>query len=123
MLGACRLSFVTFLNILLTYDQTILQTLKEAGDEGLSVQKIARHVYNASNNFFETISFEEVHRYVQYYLLKNSKSSGSLIENTGQRGVYRLNKNSAELQQLTFLFVDDEEESPTQCVDQSLSLF
>jgi len=107
----------------LAYDNTILQILKEAGDEGLSVQKIARHVYNASNNFFETISFEEVYRSVQYFLLKNSRSSDSLIENFGRRGIYRLNKNSAELQQLFFLFEDNEEEPQAPSADQSLSLF
>lgn len=87
--------------------------------------KIARHVFNDSNSFFETIDFEEVHRYVQNFLLKNSKTSDSLVENVGKRGVYRMNPKSAESQQLMLMFKDEEpeEEKPKTDVDLSLSLF
>ena len=71
----------------MNYDKEIWRVLTEAGMNGLSVQKIARHVFNASNNFFETVTFEEVHAYVQQYLLKNSKNPDSIIESTGVRGM------------------------------------
>ena len=35
--------------------------IQAASDEGLSVRKISRHVFNACNSFFNTISYEEVH--------------------------------------------------------------
>ena len=94
--------------------------LKEAGDRGLSVQKIARHVFNASNSFFETIEFEEIRRYVQNYLLKNSKSSDSLFEKVGPKGIYRINPNSAEMQQLMLLFTDETDEAEKPSIDFSL---
>ena len=105
------------------YDRVILKVLTEAEEEGLSVAKISRHVYNASNTFFETVDFEEVHRYVSSFLLKNSKTAESLIQKT-DRGIYRLNPHSAETRQLMLQFHDEEkvpESKPT--TDLSLSLF
>ena len=72
---------------------------------------------------------QEIHRIVQQYLLKNSKSSQSLIESTGRRGYYRLNtSNNAVARQLMLDFREEEiqeeeieEEKPQQ--DLSLSLF
>lgn len=106
------------------YERHILRILTEAGTEGLSVAKIARHVYNASNTFFETVDFEEVHRFVSSYLLRNSKSADSLVEKT-ERGIYRLNANSAESRQLMLQFCDPEEDddAPARQEDLSLSLF
>lgn len=106
------------------YDRNILKFLTEAGEQGLSVQKLTRHVFNACNTFFEPISFEDVHRYVQSFLLRNSKNPGSLIENTGTRGYYRLTPDNQESRQLMLLFRDDvPEETPKPKEDQSLSLF
>ena len=108
----------------MNYDKEIWRVLTEAGMKGISVQKISRHVFNASNTFFETISFEEVHAYVQQYLLKNSKNPDSIIESAGVRGTYRMNPSSKESQQLMLLFREDEQEEPeTKQEDQSLSLF
>jgi len=108
-----------------SYDDTILKVLTEAGKEGLSVQKIAHHVFNASNTFFETVSLEEVHRYVQQYLLRNSRHSDSIIESTGTRGIYRINEKFSASQQLMLMFSDEEPqtEDPKPVIDQSLSLF
>lgn len=86
--------------------------LTEAGMKGISVQKIARHVFNASNTFFETVSFEEVRSYVQQYLLKNSKNPDSIIESAGARGTYRMNPSSKESQQLMLLFRDEKQDEP-----------
>ncbi|GAB6963394.1 hypothetical protein JCM17724A_21430 [Prevotella fusca JCM 17724] len=105
------------------YDKEILRVLAEAGNEGLSVRKISRHVYNACNSLFNPIEQEEVHRYVQLYLLKNCKTVGSIFEKT-RKGVYRLNKANQTTQRHLLLFRDEEEiaeEKPVE--DQSLSLF
>jgi hypothetical protein len=111
----------------LTYDQQILQVLTEAGECGVSVQAIAKHVYNMNCTFFVQPDFEEIRTYVQQYLLRNSKSQQSLIESTGRRGYYRLNtEGSDDARQLLLQFRDEkeeerEEEKPQQ--DLSLDLF
>lgn len=111
----------------MTYDQQILQVLTDAGECGVSVQAIAKHVYNMNCTFFVQPDFEEIRTYVQQYLLRNSKSQQSLIESTGRRGYYRLNtEGSADARQLLFQFRDEkeedtEDEKPQQ--DLSLDLF
>jgi hypothetical protein len=106
------------------FDEKILLFLKEAGEDGLSVSKLAQHVFNASNNFFEPLDFKEVHAYVGRYLLRQSKSQMPLVISTGVRGHYRLNPVSPEVQQLMLLFTEDEECNKVENYeDQSLSLF
>lgn len=111
----------------MTYDQQILKVLTEAGEGGVSVQAIAKHVYNMNSTFFFQPDFEEIRTYVQQYLLRNSKSAQSIIESTGRRGYYRLNtEGSADARQMMLQFRDErveekEEEKPQQ--DLSLDLF
>ena len=111
----------------LTYDSQILKVLTEAGERGIGVQTIAKHIYNMNRTFFYQPDYEEIHNYVQQYLLRNSKSQQSLIESTGRRGYYRLNTyGSADARQLVLQFSNDrqeekEEEKPRQ--DLSLDLF
>lgn len=94
----------------MTYDQQILRILIEAGERGLSVQAISKHVYNRTRTFFVTPDLQEIHIYVQKFLLKNSKSQQSLIERTGQRGCYRLNTTgSQDARQLMLQFADEQE--------------
>lgn len=111
----------------MSYDQQILKILTEAGERGISVQNISRHVYNLNCTFFHQTDYEEVRSYVQQYLLKNSKSQQSLIESTGQRGYYRLNTTgSKDAQQLMLLFRDDivnDDVQPSTQQDLSLDLF
>lgn len=110
----------------MTYDQQILKVLTEAGEHGISVQAIAKHVYNMNLTFFVTPDLEEVRTYVQQYLLRNSKSSQSLIESTGRRGYYRLNTSgSADALQmmLDFREVQQEKEEDKPQMDLSLDLF
>lgn len=107
------------------YDHEILFILSEAGDKGLSIKKIARHVFNNHNNLFEGVSYDDVYHHVASYLKKNSKSSDSLIERTCIRGVYRLNKSNAS-RQLFFDFNNEETEityTEKTTEDKSLSLF
>ncbi|MBR5656274.1 MAG: hypothetical protein IKW98_06275 [Prevotella sp.] len=109
------------------YDKEIFKVLTEAGSAGISVQKISRHVHNAFNSLFNPIAFDEVHAYVSQFLLRNSKDPNSVIERTPVRGIYRLNMESQEGQQLMLQFSERQEEEPeppqSNCVDLSLSLF
>ena len=113
----------------MTYDRQILRILMDVGERGISVQLLTKHVYNMNSTLFFTPDMEEIRSYVQQYLLKNSKSSQSLIESTGRRGYYRLNtQNNADARQMMLDFRDViktenevEEEKPQQ--DLSLSLF
>lgn len=110
----------------MSYDQQILSILMEAGERGISVQTIAKHVYNMNCTFFFQPDYEEIRSYVQQYLLRNSKSPQSLIDSTGRRGYYRLNTTgSVDAQQMVLQFREDheekEEEKPQ--VDLSLDLF
>ena len=111
----------------MTYDKQILQILTEVGEKGINVQVMAKHIYNLNSSLFFTPDYEEIRTYVQQYLLKNSKSSLSLVETTGKRGFYRLNtQNNADARQLMIEFreshqPEDKEEKPA--VDLSLDLF
>ena len=113
----------------MTYEEQILHILSEVGERGISVSMLAKHVYNMNCTLFSQPDVQEIHRTVQQYLLKNSKSSQSLIESTGRRGYYRLNtSNNAVARQLMLDFREEEileeeaeEEKPQQ--DLSLSLF
>ena len=110
------------------YEQQILRILSEVGERGISVALLAKHVYNLNCTLFAQPDLQEVRQSVQQYLLRNSKSSQSLIESTGRRGYYRLNTTgSADARQLMFDFREDqpapepETDQPQQ--DLSLSLF
>ena len=100
-----------------------MKILTEADERGISVQAIAKHVYNMNLSFFNTPDYEEIRTYVQQFLLKNSKSNLSLIENTGRRGYYRLNtKGSADARQMMLQFRDEQEEKEEEKPQQDLSL-
>ena len=110
----------------MTYEQQILHILSEVGERGISVSVLSKHVYNLNCTLFSQPDFQEVKQFVQQYLLKNSKSSLSLIESTGRRGYYRLNTTgSADALQMMLQFREEqqgiEEEKPQQ--DLSLDLF
>ncbi len=109
----------------MNYDSEILFILNEAGTKGLSIRKIAIHVFNKYNGFFNAVSLEDVHRYVASYLNKNSKAPDSIIERTDVRGVYRLNLNDTSGQlQFDFKNATSEENGIAKVEgDQSLSLF
>ena len=110
------------------FDKEILRTLTEAGTEGLSVQKVARHVLNAHNSFFNPLKYEDVHKYVSQFLQKNSKRADSIIEKADVRGYYRLNMDNQQSQQLMLQFredqkTNDQSEELPKIEDRSLSLF
>uniref|UniRef100_A0AB33JFN3 Uncharacterized protein n=1 Tax=Prevotella sp. GTC17262 TaxID=3236797 RepID=A0AB33JFN3_9BACT len=108
------------------YDTEILRVLAEAGKEGLSVRKIARHVLNACNSLFDPVEYSAVYAYVQQYLVKSAKMKNGLVERTETRGRYRLNLDNTSSQQLMLQFCEEsaeEVELDSQPEDQSLSLF
>ena len=110
----------------MTYDRQILQILTEVGEKGINIQLLVKHIYNMNSTLFSSPNLEDIRSYVQQFLLKNSKSAQSLIENTGRRGYYRLNtQNNSDARQLLLAFrepaAEEKEERPT--VDLSLSLF
>ena len=92
----------------------------------MSVRKIVRHIYNARNDMFCPLDIEDVKRDVTSYLTRKSKTPTSIIEHGEQRGVYRLNLNSRDAQQLVLQFKADEEEDtppPPDTTSGELSLF
>ena len=103
--------------------------LTEAGSAGISVQKLSRHVFNATNSFFHPVQLQDVHDYVLQYLHRNSRSAAGLVARTGKRGVYRLNFNNQTWRQLVLDFVEKsadeplDEEADEAPADQSLTLF
>lgn len=110
----------------MTYDSEIIKVLVEAGDKGLSIKKIAQHVYNASNSLFCMVMYDDVYTYVAQYLLLNSKSKMSVIARGDRRGVYKINTKVNEGQQLMLQFGIHEEEESLDVVttdDRELSLF
>ena len=111
----------------MTYDRQILRILSDVGEQGISVQLLAKHVYNQNVSLFFTPDIDEIRSYAQQYLLKNSKSPASLVESMERRGYYRLNtRNNADARQLLIEFrqepsTDEKEEKPAK--DLSLDLF
>ena len=110
------------------YAREIFRVLAEAGEDGLSVQKTALHVFNACNSFFNEVSLDEVRAYVSRFLAANSRNPNSMVERTQTRGVYHLNLRSRQTQQLMLQFEDErteeqDKESRPAAEDRSLSLF
>ncbi len=107
----------------MNYDQQILKVLTDAGDYGVSVQSVVKHVYNMNLTFFSQPDYEDVKSYVQQFLLRNSKSSQSLVERTERRGYYRLNTGgSKDARQLMLQFREAQEEKKEEKPQQDLSL-
>ena len=90
----------------MNYERVILQVLMKAGNKGLKLQKIVRHVYNECNSMFCVLDFQEVYASVYQYLSKNCKTSQSPVEKLSF-GVYRLNRSARVVQQLQLSFHED----------------
>ena len=119
--------FADLFSVAMTYDKQILQILTSVGERGISVQSLAKHLFNENVSFFSSPDYEEIRSYVQQYLLKNSKSPSSLVESMGRRGYYRLNtQNNADARQLMIEFCEEtktEEKEEKPAKDLSLDLF
>ena len=115
----------------MSYEQEIKELLFEAGKEGLSAKKIARHIFNKHNGLFETTPYDEVYKAVQYCIAKNNKSAKPFIEKAERWGYYKLTEKSSHDTQLLLQFKEgynEEQEAENGkddhvCEDLSLSLF
>ncbi len=85
-------------------DQEIFNVLMAAGNNGLKLEKIARHVYNSCNSIFTPLNYKDVHAYVTQYLTKCAKDPKSLIEKGKGYGIYHINFASKAVQQLMLNF-------------------
>lgn len=108
------------------YGKQVLRILLEIGDGAVSVQSLAKHVYNMNCTLFTQPDLQEIHNYVQQFLLRNSKSPQSFIERTGRRGYYRLKPNKTAVVQRLVLELpeqeDDVEQQKEEKPQQDLSL-
>lgn len=106
------------------YEQQILRILLEVGVRGISVKKLAKHVYNHYCTLFFQPDFIEIYRYTQHYIQRHSRSSQGMIEHAEKWGHYRLNPRAAKALLLEFKEKQEPtEEVPKPTVDHSLSLF
>jgi DNA repair protein RadC len=110
------------------YEQQILRILLDVGARGISVKKLAKHVYNHFCTFFYQPDLQEIHRFTQQYLLKQARQKKGIIEHAEKRGYYRLNtRNAAAIRKLRQQFSPETEKEETQidtpAEDRSLSLF
>lgn len=107
----------------MNYDRHILYVLAEAGQAGLSVSKIARHVFNATNGFFSETSYDDVHLYVRHYLQRQVLRKNAFIKRVSH-GIYQLDLCSGKGKQLVLSFKDiTDATQKTTPEDKSLSLF
>ncbi len=88
------------------YEKEIIRVLIEAGRKGLSIKKIARHIYNSKNSLFEELSFEDVHKSVAAYLQRNCKKRNSMVQRTQKNGTYRI-RVSVKPTQLELFFKEE----------------
>ena len=84
----------------------ILQVLAEAGTEGLSVRKVARHVYNARHTMFDDLDYGSLHASVSRYLRYHADSKKSIIIHSAKRGHYTLDPKKPLVTQLKINFED-----------------
>lgn len=111
----------------MSYEKEIYRVLAEAGEQGLHVAKISKHVCNACSTLFCPLDYTEVHTWVLHFLLRTSRKPDAYIEKMARRGYYRLKSKSQMAIQRMFMFSDADQEETTaqtkQEEDQSLSLF
>lgn len=75
----------------MNFDNEIYRILTEAGEDGLDISKISRHVLNACNSLFCPLQYDDVHKQVSKFLQKASRCTDMPIERIHTKGRYRLN--------------------------------
>ncbi len=102
-----RFSFPTSrILFIVNYEKEVFDILLEAGDRGLEISKIARHVHHEVNSLFEKVDYEDVYKDVRRLVNKESRNPHSFVGRTQKRGCYRLNRNSGMYMQLLLHFED-----------------
>ncbi len=81
------------------YTEHIVRILYEAGDDGLRLRLLSRHVFNAVNSFFEPVERDEVHKEVAVFVPAHAKGRHPLFLKCSH-GVYRLNRHSDEVRKM-----------------------
>ena len=125
----CQLSITKNQLSITNYQLSILSVLAEAGEGGISVQSVIRHVYNMNCTLFAQPDLQAIQTYVRGFLLRNSRTPKSLIAKTGRRGYYKLNTAAnAKARQIVSDFRRKHQEEDTLKEDKpqpdlSLSLF
>lgn len=106
------------------YEKDILLLLIEAGEKGLSVGKISRHIFNTHNSFFLPLDVEEVHQEVQQCLVKMGRRTDSMLGKV-KKGVYCINTENQQVKQLRLKFLNEQNETKevSPQADLSLNLF
>ena len=110
------------------YEEQILRILLGVGARGISVKKLAKHVYNHYCTFFFQPDFRDVYRAVQQYVQRQTRSKQGLLEHAERWGHYRLNTTCQTARQLMLDWessqdeaIEKEEERVVE--DRSLNLF
>ena len=97
-----------------SYDRQILEVLIEAGERGIGVRSIVKHIYNRNRTFFFTPDYEEIRAQVRRFLSRNSRSAHSLVQRAGRRGYYRLNTSgNTDARQMMLSFREGEQARET----------
>lgn len=119
--GAATLFFMKNAAVfyIMNLEQEILRLLTLAGEKGLKIEKVARHVFNSCNTMFSPLDYKEVHAFVSQYLIKNAKDPTSIIEKVEGHGMYRLNAKAKLTQQLMLEFAPHEKEDEGDNQDES----
>lgn len=119
--GVCIYGIDSFF---MRYEKDILLLLIEAGEKGLSVGKISRHIFNTHNSFFLPLDVEEVHQEVQQCLVKMSRRTDSMLGKV-KKGVYCINTENQQVKQLRLKFLNEQNETKevSPQADLSLNLF
>lgn len=112
------------------YEKHILRILRDVGARGISIKKLAKHVYNLSCTLFYQPDFNEVYGYTRCYVLRESRKKQGLVEHAQKWGHYRLNRKTVpDFAQLMQKMGYEQKEEPTAEAegqpppDRSLSLF
>ncbi len=85
-------------------EREILNVLVQAGNSGLKLEKIVRHVYNACNSMFNPLDYKTVYNQVAQYLIKCSKDPSSFVSKGKGYAVYHINFKNTAVKQLMLDF-------------------
>lgn len=85
-------------------EREILNVLVQAGNQGLKLEKIVRHVYNACNSMFNPLDYKTLYSYVSQYLNKSSKDPNSVVAKGKGYAIYHINYKNAVVEQLMLDF-------------------
>ena len=109
----------------MNYEKIIIELLRSANKDGMSVKDISRYIYNSQNSFFAPLSYTSVYNNVASWLLRISRKKDAVIKKSSSRGMYCIDYSSSVWKQMQLQFdpTDNDSVSPSSDIDTSLSLF